>query len=117
MSLLDKKVLAPLAGMREATVKSFREIENDKGGYVEVIFNLSDREYTYCVFPSQIEYVTSTLRTQFEVEGETNLGEMLTLALTKTFKVWFNYNYDLGRMNVALHQPREVVSQEEAMDL
>ena len=37
MSLLNTKVLPTLTGMREARIKSFKEISNDKGGYVETI--------------------------------------------------------------------------------
>ena len=32
MSLLEKTVLPSLSGKYEATVKSFKEVENDKGG-------------------------------------------------------------------------------------
>lgn len=107
MSLLNTKVLPALSGLREATVKSFKEIENDKGGYVETVLALPDREYKYIIFPTQVDYVTSALRTQFEMQDEeVTLEDMLIKAETTTIKVWFAYNQDLGRMNVAFHEPR-----------
>lgn len=115
MSLLNTKVLPALSGMREARIKSFKEVENDKGGYVETVLDLPDREYKYIIFPSQVDYVTSALRTQFEMQDEeVTLEEMLTKATTTSIKVWFAYNQDLGRMNVAFHESR---TQEEAVEL
>ena len=101
--------------MYEAHISSFKEISNDKGGYIEIKFTLPDREYTYCVFPTQIDYVTSTLRNQIEQPELDNLGDVLKY-ITKnncTINVWFSYNQDYGRMNVALHQP---ATEEEAID-
>ena len=104
MSLLEKTVLPSLSGKYEATIKSFKEIENDKGGYVETVIQLADREYKYCIFPSQVDYVASALRNQFGMqEDATALGIMLNLAKTHPFNIWFSYNYDIGRMNVAFH--------------
>lgn len=104
MSLLEKTVLPSLAGKYEATIKSFKEIENDKGGYIETVIQLPDREYKYCIFPSQVDYVASALRNQFGMQDEvTNLGDMLNKAKKTMFNIWFSYNYDIGRMNVAFH--------------
>lgn len=104
MSLLEKTVLPSLSGKYEATVKSFKEVENDKGGYVETVIQLADRTYTYCIFPSQVDYVASALRNQFGMQEEaTDLGTMLNKAKKTMFHVWFSYNYDIGRMNVAFH--------------
>ena len=115
MSLLKTKVLPAVSGMREAHIKSFKEVENDKGGYVETILVLPDREYKYIIFPTQVDYVTSALRTQFEMQDEeVTLEEMLTKATTTPIKVWFTYNQDLGRMNVAFHESK---TQEEAVEL
>lgn len=117
MSLLNTKVLPTLTGMREARIKSFKEISNDKGGYVETVLTLPDREYKYCIFPSQVEYVTSALRNQLGLQDkEVTLAEVLKAAQKTTIKVWFAYNSDFNRMNVALHEPR-IVEDEEAVDL
>ena len=115
MSLLNTKVLPRLEGEYEVTIKSYKEITNAQGGYIETVLQLPDREYKYCIFPTQVEYVASCLRNQYEVEGETTLGAMLEKATKTPFKVWFSYNQDYNRMNVALHYS-EVVT-EEAPDL
>lgn len=118
MSLLDTKVLPKLEGERVATLKSYREVINDKGGYVETILKLEDRDYTYNIFPTQLEYVTSALRNQFGLDTEVTLGEVLDIAKTTEFKVWFAYNPQYGRMNVALHAPRVFTEvTEEAVEL
>lgn len=111
MSLLQQKVLPTLTGKKEATVKDFEEVENTQGGYVKVILQLEDRDYTYCIFPTQVEYVTSCLRNQLGLPTteETTLGEVLQGAKETPINVWFSYNNDLGRMNVAFHEPKSNV--------
>jgi hypothetical protein len=117
MSLLETRVLPTLKGKYEAKVKSYKEITNEKGGYIEVIFALKDREYKYCIFPSQLEYVTSALRNQFDMRDKTvTLADMLKLATKKSINVWFSWNPDIQKMNVALHEP-SVSKSEEAVDL
>lgn len=117
MSLLNTKVLPTLTGMREARIKSFKEISNDKGGYVETILILPDREYKYCIFPSQVEYVTSALRNQLGLQDkEVTLADVLEAAKETNIKVWFAYNIDFNRMNVAFHEPR-IIENEEAVEL
>lgn len=112
MSLLDTKKLPALKGMYEATVKSFREVENNNGGYVECILALPDRDYTYCIFPTQLDYVTSTFANQLgKADVEITLGELLELAKTNKIKVWFTYNTDLQRMNVAFHEAKVVTEE------
>lgn len=115
MSLLNTKVLPRLNGEYETIIKEYEEIENTQGGYIRVILVLPDREYTYCIFPSQVDYVASCLKAQFSINEETTLGEVLDIATEYPFKVWFSYNEEYNRMNVNLHQ-RNVVS-EEAPDL
>lgn len=117
MSLLSTKVLPTLTGMREVRIKDFKEIENDKGGYVETTLLLPDREYKYCIFPSQVEYVTSAIRNQLGLQDqEVTLEEVLTTAKETSISVWFTYNQDLGRMNVAFHETK-VQIQEDAVEL
>lgn len=119
MSLLNTKVLPTLKGAYVANVKSYEEIENDKGGYVKVILVLPEqdnREYTYCIFPTQVDYVTSALRTQAELQDEeVTLAEMLEYAKKNQITVWFSYNQDIGRMNVAFHESKTVI--EDAVEL
>lgn len=104
MSLLKHRCKPALKGAYEVTTKSYREIENDRGGYIEVIFDVPGYgDYTYCIFPSQVDYVTGCLNTQLGVERDKYpLDE--ALELLQTIKVIFNYNYDVGRMNVAFHE-------------
>ena len=111
MSLLDVKAKPVLAGKYEVAVKDFIEIENEKGGYIKVTFDVPEYgEYIYCIFPSQVNYVTSCLNQQLGVSRDTyTLGE--ALKKTKKLNVWFSYNQDYNRMNVALHEP--VVTDEE----
>ena len=115
MSLLNKRILPRLEGEYVAKVASYKEIENEQGGYVEVTLILPDRDYKYCIFPTQVDYVASCLRNQFEILEEVTLEQMLDLATENEFKVWFSYNQDFGRMNVALHHYEQ--TQEEAPDL
>lgn len=111
MSLLETKAKPVLAGKYEVGVKDFVEIENEKGGYVKVTLDVPEYgDYIYCIFPSQVNYVTSCLNQQLEVERDTyTLGE--ALKKIKKLNVWFSYNQDYNRMNVALHEP--VVTDEE----
>ena len=115
MSLLNKKVLPALTGMREATISEFKEVENEKGGHVRCTLKLEDRDYIYCIFPIQIDYVVSTLRKQFNKPELETLEEVLTEAKTTKIKVYFTYNADLGRMNVAFHEAKPAT--EQAVDL
>lgn len=115
MSLLNTKVLPKLEGEYKVTIKSYEEIENDKGGYVKIVLQLPDREYTYNLFPSSIDYVARNLRNQFNIEGEVTLKELLDKGLTNAFSIWFSYNQDYQSMNVAFHDTTPIV--EEAPDL
>jgi len=115
MSLLNTKVLPKLEGEYKVTIKSYEEIENDKGGYVKVVLQLPDREYQYNLFPSSVDYVARNLRNQFEIEDEVTLGELLEKGTKTPFSVWFSYNQDYQSMNVAFHDTTAV--NEEAPDL
>lgn len=132
MSLLNKKVIVPekLNGLYSAKVKEYAEVENDKGGYVQVVFMLSsNREYTYTIFPSesdglldesgnlriskwtdemgkehkgsQYNYVISSLAGQLNLPGEQDLATLLDAAKETEIGLSFSYNQDVGRMNVS----------------
>lgn len=104
MSLLETKVLPKLEGAYEVTVKKYAEITNEKGGYIETILSFDDREFKYCIFPSQVDYVASCLRNQLNITEETTLGQLLELAKTNKITVYMSYNRDFNRYNLALHE-------------
>ena len=80
MSLLQHKCLPTLSGMYKCTIDKYTEIENEKGGYIEIVLNLPDRQFKYCVFPSQLDYVSSCLNRGLGVDRDTySLGEALEL--------------------------------------
>lgn len=114
MTLLQTKVLPALEGKRTATVKSYKEVANNKGGYIELVLSLPDREYTYVVFPSQVNYLASCLQRQLgDKAKEYSLEDLLKLATKNEFSVWFSYNRDLQKMNVAFHESVTVEDIEE----
>lgn len=111
-SVYTNPVLPSLRGKHEAIVKSYREVSNANGGYLEVIFKLTDRDYTLNVFPGkgdtagrQINYITSAIRRQLGKDEETlNLIEVLELAKTTPINIWFSYNAEYERVNVNFHE-------------
>lgn len=111
MSIFTNKVLPTLNGKRQATVKSYREVENTNGGYMETIWKLEDREFTYNIFPGkdatagkQVNYVTSAIRRQLGKDEESlSLIEVLELAKTTPINMWFGYNQAFNRMDVTFH--------------
>lgn len=113
MSVFTNKVLPALKGKHEAKVKSFREVENAQGGYLEVIFKLQDRDYTLNIFPGrgdttgrQVNYITGAIRRQLGKEQEAlSLTEVLEIAKTTPINIWFSYSQEYGRMNVNFHEP------------
>lgn len=111
MSLLNTKAKPVLAGKYEVTVKDFVEIENEKGGYIRVTLDVPEYgEYTYCIFPKNVEYAASCINTQLGVPRDTyELGE--ALKKIKKLNVWFSWNEDYNRISLALHEP--VVTDEE----
>ncbi|NCC99825.1 MAG: hypothetical protein EOL95_09045 [Bacteroidia bacterium] len=94
-------------------MKSFREVTNAQGGYLEVIFKLQDRDYTLNIFPGkgetagrQVNYVTGAIRKQLGKEEESlSLLEVLEIAKTNPINIWFSYSQEYGRMNVNFHEP------------
>ena len=113
MSLLNYKCKPALSGMYECTVKSFNEVENSQGGYVSITLDVPEYgDYTYCVFPSNIDYVSSCLNQQLGESRDTyDLDEALSKFKDTKLKVWFSYNSEYNRMNVALHESK--VSEDE----
>lgn len=132
-----------LNGLYSCTVLNYTEVENTKGGYVRVTFKITDnRNYDYIIFPSesdglldengnlrvtkwtdaagkehkgsQYNYVISALSSQLDMAGELDLVVLLEAAKEKPVGIAFNYNYDLGRMNVSF---RELAESEGAVEL
>ena len=118
MSIFANKVLPTLNGKRSALVKSYREVENTNGGYMEVIFKLEDRDTTYNIFPGkdatagkQVNYVTSAVRRQLGKDEESlSLIDVLELAKTNPINIWFGYNQAFNRMDVTFHDTTPIES-------
>lgn len=114
LDLLEEETLPDLNGKYTSLIKDWRPVPNTQGGYIEVILQLPDREHKYCIFPKQVSYVRSCLRKQFEqTNNKVSLTALLNLAKTREFNVWFNYNFDYNRMNVAFHESRTVEIEDE----
>lgn len=118
MSVFNQKVLPSLRGAHQATVKSYREVTNANGGYLEVIFKLEDRDYTLNVFPGkestlgrQSNYITGAIRRQLGKDEEAlTLFEVLDLAKKTPITIWFSYSPEYQRMNVNFHEPISIGS-------
>ena len=118
MSAFTNPILPALSGKQEAVVKSYREVSNDKGGYLEVIFKLQDRDYTLNVFPGkgetanrQINYIGGAIRKQLGKANETlSLTQILELAKKTPINIWFSYSQEFERMNVNFHEPVNIGS-------
>lgn len=115
MSLLKYKSLPALTGERVAKLKSYKEVENKQGGYINLLFELEDREYNYQLFPGrgdaegrQIAYFARAIRQQLGLtEGVMELEDILKAMKNKEIKIWFSYNDFYQRMNVEFHKPAE----------
>lgn len=118
MNVFTKKLLPSLSGARQATVKSYREVTNANGGYLEVIFKLEDRDYTLNIFPGrgategrQADYITSAIRRQLgKGDKLLSLVEVLELARKTPITIWFSYSPEYQRMNVNFHEPVSIGS-------
>lgn len=108
MSLLNYTAPQPLKGAYEGRLTSFKEIENEKGGYIELKFNVTNeegsREYTHCLFPSSLDYFISAVGKQLET-SERNLGALLELVKANPIEMFFTWNEEYQRLNVAFHKP------------
>ena len=119
MSLLNNTAPQPLKGEYEGRLTSYKEIENDKGGYVELKFDVTNsegsREFTHCLFSSSIDYFISTVGKQLETE-ERNLEKLLELLKDNTIKIYFTWNDEYKRLNVAFHEPVVVETEDIELD-
>lgn len=115
--MLDQIILAPLKGEKQAKVESYKEVTNEKGGYVEVNLQLDDRIYPYIIFPGkestkdrQLNYFVSCLRNQWNLDQAMSLKEVLEYGKTHEFSVYFSYNTLYNRMNVEFHEAQPEIS-------
>jgi hypothetical protein len=113
MGLLNTTILAKLtAGKYQIKLVSFKEVVNDKGGYVELSLKFPDRIIRHNVFPGKsMDYTGKALRQQLGLEAETDLGTLLNLcqASDQLFTV-VSYN-DYG-LNLAFHEAITVEDKE-----
>lgn len=120
MSLLNtvsKKVLT--AGKYAFNLISYREVTNDKGGYIELTLELPDRFIKQNLFPENkaenkrgtLNYFMGAIKRQMKVEDkEMELVDILELAKSQKKDALFcviSYSDDYG-MNVAFHEKQSV---------
>lgn len=101
MSILSKKaqVKEPVAeGNYELPLVDIKEVENEKGGYVQLTFKDANTEIIHNIFGSnekQIEYTIQTLGRQLEKFGdEVTLEDVLVEGFI--YKIYVSYN-EYGR--------------------
>ena len=105
MSLLKTTIKPKLPpGEYPVQIVTFREVANEKGGYIELTINMPDRLIKQNFFPSQLSYLGSTVGDQLGLRSEEHdLEEILTIAKNKDLFAIISYN-DYG-MNLAFHKP------------
>lgn len=109
-----KKKLLP--GKYPIFLNSFKEYENDKGGYVKVEMQLPDRVNEVVFFPSNLDYFMKCLRRQTELPEDTDhtYPEILDAAM-KSDKLFTVISYDVKYgLQYAFH---EAVTKENAEDV
>lgn len=101
MSILNKtaQVKEPVAeGNYELPLVDIKEVENEKGGYVQLTFKDANTEIIHNIFGSnekQIEYTIQTLGRQLEIYGEdVTLEDVLVKG--NIYKIYVSYN-EYGR--------------------
>lgn len=112
MSLLSTTIKKRLtAGKYPMTIKSFKEFENDKGGYLQLVLSLPDREIKQNFFPSNLSYLGKNLRDQLDLENEDmDLQEILEASVNQEIFGIVSYN-EYG-LNIALHEQPVVEDKE-----
>ena len=105
MSLLNTEIKPKLpAGEYTVSLITFKEVTNEKGGYIELKLDLPDRIITQNFFPTQLSYLGSTLAEQLELRDQKrSLSEILDIAKGKKLFAIISYN-EYG-MNLAFHKP------------
>lgn len=114
MSLVDIKSKKRIEGEVNVIIKSYKEIDNEEGGYAELNLLINgERDYKWCVFPSQYQYLADGLRNQLvEDDSEPDLLDLLDTCKETEFKLWFSWNTKYNRYNISLYAPRETITEE-----
>lgn len=110
MSLLDYRCLPTLKGKYECIIDRYEEVENEQGGHIAIYLKLPDREFKWCVFPSQLDYVCKSLNFLLSDERSTyKINEALEIVKKDKIKLelYFNYNEEYKRMNVSFQDNSE----------
>ena len=105
MSLLNTEIKPKLpAGEYPVSLITFKEVQNERGGYVELKLDMPDRIITQNFFPTQLGYLGSTLAEQLGLRDQKrSLNEVLEIARGKQLFAIISYN-EYG-MNLAFHKP------------
>lgn len=70
-----------LRGVYDTSVKGYTVVENDKGGYCQVIFRVNNREYKVNIFPSNLSYWGNNLARVAKLDSD-DLEEILNHLIT-----------------------------------
>lgn len=101
-------------GVHIALLKSYENVENEKGGYLRCTWDLNGREVTEIIFPKSANYFFGCLRKQLAMEDEdVTYAELLETAKDISINLYISYN-NYGR-NVAYHDSE--VGKAESVDL
>ena len=104
-----KKRLLP--GKYQFFLNSFKEFENEKGGYVKIEMQLPDRTNEHVLFPSNLGYFMSCMRRQLAMDENVDHSyEEILEEAQKSDKLWtiisydekwgLNYAFQIGRAHV-----------------
>src|SRR5690554_1660155 len=97
MSLLskDKRFGRLSTGSHDVRISNFKEVENEKGGYLEVTFVKENKQEEKGIFfPTQINSLISNLREAMGIDGSIGLTdyEVLEKGKKTPFKLEIRYN-------------------------
>ena len=115
MPLLNTKIKAKLLpGKYPIQITSYKEFENEQGGYIQITIALPDRTIPQNFFPSNLNYLGKSLRAQMELpeDVEMDLVDILEEA-TQSDKLFAVVSYNEYGMNLALHEKVTVETADE----
>lgn len=89
-------------GVHIALLKSYENVENEKGGYLRCTWDIDGREITEIIFPRSANYFFGCLRKQLAMEDDDiTYLELLETAKNISINLYVSYN-QYGR-NIAYH--------------
>lgn len=115
MPLLQTKIKARLLpGKYPIHINSYKEFENEQGGYIQLSISLPDRDISQNFFPSNLDYLGKSLRTQLGLAEDTEHGlvEILDEA-TNADNLFAVISYNNYGMNLAFHEKPTVETAQE----